>query len=216
MTLKQIAIIAAIALVLILVFTIIIRRTSTKRKIIKSGKLAEKQLYNNLNLSTSKRLLSCYLPTRSGGTTEADVILIHPNGLFVYECKNLRGRIVGNESSEYWSRTYSTPRGVEKESFYNPVKQNNGHVGCLRELIGKDYPVYSVIAFNDNAELDGVSVYDDSVSITKISEAQNVPNHYPNALSQKEIKELYKLIKPTTKVSRKVKREHLKSIKKNH
>ncbi len=55
----------------------------------------------------------------SGGTTEIDLLLIHPKGLFVFESKNYSGWIFGNEVYQNWTQTL--PKGrrgdVHKERF---------------------------------------------------------------------------------------------------
>ncbi len=65
-----------------------------------------------------------YLP-RGDGCAEIDVLLLHERGIFVFESKNYGGRISGGAADLYWTQTF--PNGAEYP-FYNPVRQNAGHI----------------------------------------------------------------------------------------
>ena len=105
-------------------------------------------------------LFNLYIPKLDGGTTEIDVVLIHPRGLFVFESKNFSGWIFGNEAHEYWTQTLPSARGstAHKERFFNPIRQNTLHVMSLKRVIGEDTPVWSVVVFSDKCTLKDVTV----------------------------------------------------------
>jgi hypothetical protein len=44
----------------------------------------------------------------------------------------------------------------EKEFFYNPVKQNEGHIKAIQRILGNNYPYYSIIVFSERCELKDV------------------------------------------------------------
>ena len=61
-----------------------------------SGKYGEYRLYQHLQsfeLMGCKFLFSLYVPRDNGKTSEIDVIMLHPKGLFVIESKNYSGWI---------------------------------------------------------------------------------------------------------------------------
>src|SRR5688572_22903440 len=64
-----------------------------------------------------------------GKTTQIDHLVISDFGLFVIETKNYQGWILGNDNSEYWTQVIFK----RKEKFYNPVKQNLGHIRALKK-----------------------------------------------------------------------------------
>lgn len=63
------------------------------------GLLGEFSVYRALEpLEGNRRFLfNLYLPTRNGGTTELDVVLLHESGIYVFESKNYGGWIFGSE-----------------------------------------------------------------------------------------------------------------------
>ena len=85
------------------------------------------------------------------GTTQIDHIVLSLYGIFVIETKNYNGIITGNEWSGEWTQTiYKT-----KNKFYNPVKQNYGHLATVKAMIN-DYPnlpVLSIVAFSGESKL---------------------------------------------------------------
>lgn len=76
-----------------------------------------------------KVLFNIYLPNGKGQTTEIDVIFLHETGVYVIESKNYSGWIFGNEKDMNWMQTF--PNG-KKYPFYNPIKQNAGHIRALQ------------------------------------------------------------------------------------
>lgn len=100
-----------------------------------------------------------YDPKDNGKTSEIDVIMLHPKGLFVIESKNYSGWIFGNESNKQWTQTLPVSYGKShKERFYNPIMQNATHIRAIRKHINDTIPIYSVIAFSDNCTLKDVTV----------------------------------------------------------
>ena len=106
-----------------------------------------------------KCLFNVYVPRNNGKTSEVDVILFHPKGLFVIESKNYSGWIFGNESNKYWTQVLPVRRWKShKERFYNPIMQNATHIRAIRKHIDDTIPVYSIIAFSDECTLKDVTV----------------------------------------------------------
>lgn len=106
-----------------------------------------------------KCLFNVYVPRNNGKTSEVDVILFHPKGLFVIESKNYSGWIFGNESHKQWTQTLPIGYGEShKERFYNPIMQNATHIRAIRKHIDDTIPIYSVIAFSDKCTLKDVTV----------------------------------------------------------
>ena len=106
-----------------------------------------------------KFLFNLYVPRDNGKTSEIDVIMFHPKGLFVIESKNYSGWIFGNENSKQWTQTLPVGRGrSHKERFYNPIMQNSTHIRAIRKHIDDSIPIYSVIAFSDKCTLKDFTV----------------------------------------------------------
>ncbi len=86
--------------------------------------------------------------TDDGKSSQVDHVLINPNGVFVVETKNYAGRIYGNEKQHEWTQVFNY--GKSKFHFYNPVKQNATHIYRLREALGSNVYMKSLIVFVQN------------------------------------------------------------------
>ncbi len=145
-----------------------------------------------------KIFFNVLIPKRNGETTEIDLILICSKGLFVFECKNFSGWIFGDELQKHWTQTLPIGRGrCRKEQFYNPIMQNSSHIRHLKNIIGKNIPIWSVIVFSDR------SVFKNVIIRSNV----NVINHYRTAAvvanlciqtqevyTQLEINDIYNMI----------------------
>jgi hypothetical protein len=67
----------------------------------------------------------------SGKTSQIDHVIISDFGIFVIETKNLKGWILGEENSEYWTQVIYQ----RKKKFYNPIRQNQGHIRALEHYL---------------------------------------------------------------------------------
>lgn len=116
------------------------------------GKYSEKLVYNKISeLSDEYFIFNDLLFESNGRSTQIDHIVISPYGVFVVETKGYKGWILGGENSEYWTQVIYKSR----HQFYNPIKQNEGHVRFLRYLLkcAVDIPFIPIVVFNNAADL---------------------------------------------------------------
>lgn len=167
----------------------------------------------------SKILSNIYVPTINGGTTEIDLLLIHPKGLFVFESKNYSGWIFGNENHQNWTQTL--PKGwhgdVHKERFYNPVLQNDSHIKHLMRHIEKKIPVWSIIVFSDGCELKDITVSSNNVRVIQCRHVTHTIKKICNEtqsdhLTETEITSLYNKLLNYTNASEEVKKHHAQKV----
>lgn len=71
------------------------------------------------------------LPTANGRTTQIDHLIVSPFGVFVVETKTMSGLIFGRAGDRNWTQTLP---GGHRHTFYNPIRQNQGHVRTLKRL----------------------------------------------------------------------------------
>lgn len=111
-------------------------------------------------------LVNTYIPKKNGETTEVDLIMIHETGIYCFESKNYSGWIFGDERSQYWTQTL---KGGQKNRFFNPILQNEGHIKHLKELLGDAYngAYYSVIVFSKRCELKKVKVNSTDILVVR-------------------------------------------------
>ncbi|SOD17880.1 Nuclease-related domain-containing protein [Fibrobacter sp. UWB16] len=95
------------------------------------------KILNNLYINTDK------------GSTEIDVLMIHETGIYVFESKNFSGQIYGEYKQKKWLQYL----GNERNHFYNPIWQNEGHIDALKSVLGNELPYISIIVFSERCEL---------------------------------------------------------------
>ena len=138
---------------IVVLVPIAIRRLSSwfnspKRK----GDRAEKAVANRLERrlpAEYKVLNDVYLPLSDGTTAQIDHIVVSRYGVFVIETKNYSGWIFGKADDPEWTQTFYH----NKETFENPLRQNDWHICALVEnlRIDKSY-FHNVVALTDNCE----------------------------------------------------------------
>lgn len=163
-----------------------------------------------------KIITNAYIPT-SRSTTEVDLIMLHHSGVYVVEFKSYSGWIFGSEESQYWLQTF--PNG-DKMNFYNPIRQNEGHIASLMKFLGrKDREnFHSIILFSDRCTFkelhcrhtDAFLIH--SRELKKTLRKAGRKTKY--ALTRSEIRAIHKQLLPCTKVSKQVKKDHLRTVKK--
>ena len=166
-----------------------------------------------------KFLFNLYIPRNGNKTTEIDLLLICPKGIFVFESKNYRGWIYGRETQKYWMQILPAGRNRSyRERFYNPIMQNKTHIRLLKNLLGKQIPMHSIIVFSDRCTFKNIVVDSNDVSVIKF--VQTVPvvsyicSQFPNSLlSETEIDDIYNKLYLYTQVSEAIKEQHAISIR---
>lgn len=124
------------------------------------GESGEKEIIRELEgFNVYHRVLSnLYIPYKKG-VTEVDIVLITYTGIYVIESKNYKGWIFGREEDDKWTQMFSKE---SKFHFYNPIKQNLGHIEALHSILNKnnihnrDYPYISYIIFGNECELKSI------------------------------------------------------------
>ena len=84
------------------------------------------------------------------GSTQIDHVVVSIYGIFVIETKNYSGWIMGGEKSDQWIKNMYG----HKYYFYNPIRQNYGHISALaRTLLVSKNNFVSIVAFPYKADI---------------------------------------------------------------
>ncbi len=163
-------------------------------------KLTERELkWVKLFGRSGKVLRNVYVPKPNGETSEIDVIFITQKGIFVIESKNYSGWIFGREEDFKW--TVSLPGG-KKEHFYNPIKQNRGHIKWLGQYLGDGTPLFSIVAFSERCELKSVTVDSTDIYVIKrdrlYATVRDIWDAADDALDEDRVSALYKKLRTLT------------------
>lgn len=196
--------------------------TGNKRKKVKEDKGAAGEYETSMALEKVKGkkrfIFNAYIPKRNGkGSTETDIILIHEKGILVIENKNYQGWIYGRGDKYQW--THVLPG--RKFSFYNPIFQNESHIGNLKGFLGKEYsqaPYLSVIIFNDQARLKRIKGCRDQAVVCNSRKAARKINRklrpLPKVFTEEQIDEIYENLRTQSHVFRWVKAGHKRQVEK--
>ena len=184
------------------------------------GKRGEYLTYKELKLYEAdggKFIFNCYLPKEDGTSTEVDVVLLHSTGIFVIESKNYSGWIYGSEKSKTWTQTLRGGSGrVKKEHFYNPIMQNRTHIKYIKNIVGNNVPVYSLIAFSQRCTLKEITVESPDVEVINRQHIFNTVKKMGNAsiqaLSKMDIERIYEMLYPYTQVTENEKLQHIDNV----
>lgn len=182
------------------------------------GRKGEYQTYRTLRHYENEGcmfLFNVYLNKWNGNTTECDIIMIHPQCVFVLESKNWKGWIFGEESSKYWMRSLSS---TDKKQFYNPVMQNRTHIHNVRRALNDwSIPVRSLVVFSDECTFKTLNVSDQEVKVihrAEINDAvEDILDSLPKESSMINVDEVYKTLWPFAHPDEQVKKQHNKDVK---
>ncbi len=134
-----------IALILLLLAKFLVAQ-SNRPKV--KGRIGEKAvelgLWSALDKEEYQRFPDLILPTRRGGLTQIDHVILSPYGLFVVETKDYSGWIFGDAASAKWTVSY---RGGRKRQFQNPLRQNFAHVKAVEDWLGVPATVVHGLVF---------------------------------------------------------------------
>ena len=150
--------------------------------------------------------LNCYYKIlrniHIGVHCEIDLVWIHATGIYVFESKNISGWVYGSEQDKQWCLVLNERT---KRQFYNPIKQNNGHIYELKRILGNIYPYYSIIVFSERCELKEIPADTDSRIITKRNnlrfKLENKLSIEDRVLSIAQIDALYRKLLPYSNTS---------------
>lgn len=170
----------------------------------------------------AKFLFNVYIPKENGETTEIDVLMICPRGIFVFESKNYSGWIFGSESQQKWTQTLPQGKGKsQKNSFYNPIKQNASHIKHLSSLLSDKFlnvPMFNIVVFSERCTLKKITVDSPDVKVIKRDKVTDcvggICKLTESVLSDSDINEIHMALLGYSQVSDEVKQKHIENIRK--
>lgn len=113
--------------------TFLKRRFLPKIKGVLGEWAVNRALLKKLNPEVYQVLHDLLLPDGKGGQTQIDHVVVSAFGVFVIETKNWDCWIFGDEKGSQWTLTY--PNSGKRRAG-NPLRQNEGHVKAVCEVLG--------------------------------------------------------------------------------
>ena len=150
------------------------------------------------------------------GTNQIDLMAITKKGIFVFEMKDYKGWIFGDENHTYWTQSLNGGRGgSNKYKFRNPVKQNENHIKTVKGLLRKEgfdgLTIHNVVVFGDRAVLKSI---DSSGDVVNLSDVRNVFDKYRDVMiTKEEISNIYNYFIGINIKDSEIREKHLEFIR---
>ncbi len=162
-------------------------------------------------------------PKENGETTEIDLLYITVKGILVIESKNYSGYIFGNENSPKWTATlyagkdWAGRKQVEKNSFYNPIWQNDTHIKYLQAGFVEEIPFFSIIVLSDRCSFKSLSINRTDVAVCHRGQLsiviKDIWKNNPDVLEEREVNEIFLSLQPYTNPEDAVKQQHVEQLR---
>jgi hypothetical protein len=144
-----------------------------------------------------------------GNTTQIDHVVISNFGIFVIETKNYYGWIIGDESSDHWTKLIYENKNIKQID--NPIKQNNWHIKVLKNLLKEyqDIIYFPIIVFTRRSYL-SVKTITDVVLNTKL--LLTINKYKTEIISDQVRDKIYNLLSILNIKTRSIRREHISRL----
>jgi len=144
----------------------------------------ERQLHDILKTMENEQFFvhsNVILERVNDGTNQIDTLAVTKKGIFVFEMKDFKGWIFGNEDHKEWTQVlYQNQKKPKKIKFRNPVKQNDNHIKTVKHILNSSrihVPVFNVVVFGIDAELMEITA---SCDVIRIENVLEVVEKYPD------------------------------------
>jgi len=196
-------------LALIILFAIVLPSVIKLFKPRIKGFFGEKSITFFLSRLDSKKykVINNLMINVNGSIAQIDHVVISNFGIFIIETKNYKGFITGNEYGDYWTQTIYK----YKEKFYNPIKQNYGHIQAIKAILKEFQNIiyYPIVVFTMEADLK-VTADTDVVYYTHLIET--IKKYQKENISDVLRDKIYTYLNTQNITDKNSKKEHIKNI----
>ena len=177
------------------------------------------QKLSKLEKVGAKVIRNCYLRRNNGTTTQIDDILVFRSGIYVIECKDYSGGIFGDGNRENWTQTlpYGWNGDSIKTSFYNPIKQNQSHIQCIRQKLLNDnsIPIHNIVVFGDKCTFKSIenTMGAHVIKVERLYEVvYRIEQETVQRLSESEIENIYVRLMQDVSENPSIDNEHIRNV----
>jgi uncharacterized protein YraI len=215
-------IIACIILVVSLLILIKVRNFKLLRSVTKTnrGTRSERDLVLKLlkfGIPAKMIFHDVYLSKNNGEFSQIDLVVITDVGIMVFEVKDYSGWIYGSGYQTQWTKVLAY--GKEKIRFYNPIMQNNKHIGELKKNLNLvNVPFYSLVIFYGNCILKDIDFVPRGTFLVKskrVKEVMKIILKQNETFEYNNIDEMLEILKEAVKngASKENQKKHIENIK---
>ena len=204
--------------ILILLIIVLIPFAIVRRRKHLSGEYGERKISQLLNAlkQEDEEVIDNYIASKNRNNTasiQIDHIFISHKGIFVIETKDRRGRIYGSRNQNSWTQVLAY--GDVKNTFYNPIRQNETHCNYIGRLLDWRFPIYNVVLFV-NADISWVSGSQDVLFEPYSFECwyQGIPDN--PFMDEQTIQNIKLSLLNEMKRMQITEEEHIRNVRRNH
>lgn len=170
----------------------------------KTGEAKVKTVLERTKSPHKKIINNIVIKTEDQKTSQIDHILINEYGIFVIETKNYAGKIYGMDYANEWKQYLHN----KPYPFRNPIKQNHSHICRLKEILGEEYPYFSIIVFVQN----NVQKINSPI-VMGINQLEQYLNSFSEqTLSEQDIEKIYQELKSINQIPIITNHQHIQNI----
>ncbi|ODA41596.1 NERD domain-containing protein [Desulfosporosinus sp. BG] len=144
-----------------------------------------------------------------GKTSQIDHVVVSNYGIFVIETKNYKGWILGDEHGESWTQVIYK----RKEKFFNPIRQNYGHIQALKQNL-QEYPELNyvpIIVFSVDADL---KVKTNTKVIYSVKLLKTIKEFTTETITEQQKEEIYSKLLALNVRDKEARTQHVEGIHK--
>ena len=189
--------------IIVIVIAIILYLFRNKIK----GKLGEIKVSNTLNeLDRDEyKVIDNIILYSDNKTHEIDNIVVSKYGLFIIEMNNYLGKVSGDKEQRNWTQYI----GKKINKFYNPVKQNYGHMKCVSDVLKLDMRyLIPIVVFSNDTYIDSDVRY-----VIHLRDLNKYIMRYKKNMYL-DVDEIYEKLISLNIKDKSVKKKHINSINK--
>jgi hypothetical protein len=158
---------------------------------------------------TKYTVINDLMLSTEGKTSQIDHVVVSNYGIFVIETKNYKGWILGDERGEQWTQVIYK----RKEKFYNPIRQNYGHVQALKQNLPeyKELNFIPIVVFSINADL---KVKTNSKVIYSVNLLKTIREYMVESLTDQQKEAIYSKLITLNVCEKEDRTQHVEGINK--
>ena len=175
------------------------------------GQYGEFMVLNTLTQlpNDNYRIINNVMFRTEKGTTQIDHIIVSFYGIFVIETKNYKGLITGQEFDDKWTQHFYK----HKTQFYNPTKQNYGHIKTLEKILELPNSLFiSLVVFSDQAKL---NVHTNTSVISVRELLPTILSYQVHKIAPLDVERITTSILNANIMSNETNHEHISNVQRN-
>lgn len=181
-----------------------------------AGSSGEQTIYlylrDKVHIPENQIFRNVYIPAQNGKTSEIDILVLSKKGILVFECKNYSGNIYGDRNRKKWIQYL----GKQKNYFYNPFLQNDGHVRSLRDYLNVygDIPIIPFVVTITRGNWKVRNLKNDDYLLGYNSHLEEIYAKMPDSeLMARHFKVIAETLTPLSRPGEEIKEKHIEQIR---